>query len=123
MRIRFLSNQIYESGGPNKGPRFAAGLVLDASQVGEALGLRQRPTTEWSEAFLARWTQRGVAEEVGNDVPTGMPDEPEASGYEAKTVPELRALAEERGIDLGDATRKADIIAAIQLADEAANQN
>lgn len=29
----------------------------------------------------------------------------------SKTLPELRALAEERGVDLGDATRKADIVA------------
>lgn len=33
-----------------------------------------------------------------------------------KTVLELRALAAERDIDLGDATKKADIIAAIEAA-------
>jgi hypothetical protein len=36
------------------------------------------------------------------------------------TVPELKALAEDRGVDLGDATKKADIIAALELAVEAA---
>lgn len=48
----------------------------------------------------------------------------EPVGLEAMTVPQLKALAEARGIDLGDATKKADIIAAIELAteaDEAAN--
>lgn len=33
------------------------------------------------------------------------------------TVVELRALAKERGVDLGDATKKPDIIAAIEAAD------
>lgn len=37
-------------------------------------------------------------------------------------VADLKALAEAEGIDLGDATKKADIIAAIELAREAAGQ-
>lgn len=36
------------------------------------------------------------------------------------TVAQLKTVADEEGIDLGDATRKADIISAIQLAREAA---
>jgi hypothetical protein len=36
------------------------------------------------------------------------------------TVPALKALATERGVDLGDATKKADVIAALELAAEAA---
>lgn len=35
-----------------------------------------------------------------------------------KTVDELKALAAEREIDLGDATKKADIIAAIESVDQ-----
>ena len=120
MRIRFLSDEVYETEGPNKGPRFAKGQVLDTSGVAEALGLRHAPDEAWLEGFLNRWTQRGAAEEVGDDVPVGIPSpDDDASGYEAKTVAELKKLAEERKIDLGDATRKADIIAAIELADEA----
>lgn len=46
------------------------------------------------------------------------PEGEEPTGYDAQTVPELRALAAERGVELGDATRKADIVAALQLADE-----
>jgi|GEM_PF-5214675 len=42
-------------------------------------------------------------------------DEPE--GYSAMTVKELTTLAEERNIDLGGATKKADIIAAIEAAE------
>jgi hypothetical protein len=37
-------------------------------------------------------------------------------------VDDLKALAEEEGIDLGDATRKADIVSAIELAREEAGQ-
>lgn len=47
---------------------------------------------------------------------------PEGGGLdlEGMTVVELKALAAENGIDLGDATLKADIIAAIELAVEKA---
>ena len=57
-----------------------------------------------------------TAELQGN----GAGSEPPAggSGLEDKTVAQLRAHAEENGIDLGDATKKADIIAAIELAGE-----
>jgi hypothetical protein len=37
--------------------------------------------------------------------------------YDALTVEDLRALAEERGVDLAGRTRKADIIAALREAD------
>jgi hypothetical protein len=37
------------------------------------------------------------------------------SDYETMTVKELRDLAEQRGVDLGEATRKADIIEALQV--------
>lgn len=39
-------------------------------------------------------------------------------GLKSHTVKELKAIAEAEGIDLGDATTKADIIAAIELARE-----
>jgi hypothetical protein len=41
-----------------------------------------------------------------------------ARDYADRTVDELKALAGERKVDLGDAKRKADIIAALELADE-----
>ena len=43
-------------------------------------------------------------------------------GLASMTVADLKGLAEAEGIDLGDATKKADIIAAIELAREAAGQ-
>lgn len=39
-------------------------------------------------------------------------------GLSSNTVAELREIAEAEGIDLGDASKKADIIAAIELARE-----
>lgn len=42
-------------------------------------------------------------------------DEP-ATDLDAMTVEELKSYAVEKGIDLGDATKKADIRAAIELA-------
>lgn len=47
---------------------------------------------------------------------------PEGGGLdlESMTVAELKALAAEHTVELGDATKKADIIAAIQLAAEEA---
>lgn len=46
-------------------------------------------------------------------------DDGEDSGLSSKTVAELRDLAEAENIDIGDASKKADIIAAIELAREA----
>lgn len=40
------------------------------------------------------------------------------SGLESMTVADLKAHAEGNAIDIGDATKKADIIAAIELAAE-----
>lgn len=45
---------------------------------------------------------------------------PTGEGYAAKTVAQLKALAEERGIDLDGATKKDDIIAKIEEADHQA---
>lgn len=45
-------------------------------------------------------------------------DDGEDSGLTANTVAELRAIAEAENIDIGDASKKADIIAAIELARE-----
>lgn len=38
------------------------------------------------------------------------------------TVAELRGIADDEGIDLGDASKKADIVAAIELARETADE-
>lgn len=46
-----------------------------------------------------------------------------ASGLEALTVAQLKELAEKNGVDLGDATKKADIIAALELAAEKVDED
>jgi hypothetical protein len=51
-------------------------------------------------------------EQITGGTPTPKPE------YEAMTNNQLKALAAERSIDLGDATKKADIIAALELSDE-----
>lgn len=126
MRIRFLSDQIYEQGGPGKGPRFPAGHVLDADGVQEALGLKDEPTREWSEAFLNRWLQRGVAVEVDGRSPESDPVEiaqnpgaPLPEDLEKLTRHELDELAAAGGVDISDAKNKGDVIAALELAAEA----
>lgn len=62
MRIRFLSEQVFENVGPNKGPRFPAGHVLDEADVAKVLGTEVTP--EYARGFLGRWVQRNVAVEV-----------------------------------------------------------
>jgi hypothetical protein len=57
-----------------------------------------------SEGVANRLIERGVAEQV-----TRGPDE-------SWTVRDLRAYADDAGIDLGDATRKADILTTIAAA-------
>ena len=46
--------------------------------------------------------------------------ESDGDGLVALKVADLKAIAEAEGIDLGDASKKADIISAIELAREAA---
>lgn len=55
----------------------------------------------------------GDGEKGGAHAPTG-------EGYDALTVPQLKELAAERGVDLGDAKKRDDIVATLELADEAA---
>lgn len=130
MRIRFLSDQIYENGGAGNGPRFAKGQVLDESGVKKALGLADEPTDEFKRAFLHRWLQRGVAEETDGRAKVTEPDliedetadegdEVDELDLHTLTRAELDALATERGVDISEAKNKGDVIAALELAAEA----
>jgi hypothetical protein len=111
MRIRFLSDQVYESAGPNKGPTFTKGEVLEPGDVTKKLGLAKEPTPEWIDGFMNRWLQRKVA--VDHDaVPV------ETTDFSKMTRAQLDALAEERGVDVSGASTKADVIAALELAEE-----
>lgn len=60
-------------------------------------------------------------------VPVSLPDEevpaepgPVVVDLQSMRVADLRQLAKDRGVDLGDATKKDDIIAALELAEEEA---
>lgn len=97
--------------------------ALDAGELSTALSLARggdlQPLREALDARnLYRWRDPIYAELAA------VEPEPEATGevqgvdLDEMTVADLRELADEREIDLGDARRKADIIAAIQLADE-----
>lgn len=129
MRIRFLSDQVYETGGPGQGPRFAKGYILDEAGITAALGLTQDPTPAWAEAFLNRWLQRGVA--VDDEAVPLDPTEPELElppqvqkpNLSEMTRAELDALAAKRGVNITEAKNKADVIAAIELAEEMAGHD
>ena len=57
-------------------------------------------------------------DEIVSDSEDGEPVEIEGVPLEDHTVAELKDLAEKDGIDLGGATKKADIIAAIESSDK-----
>lgn len=69
------------------------------------------------------WAEPGETIEVADadKVPEDFEgdDHDEAPSLSKMTVDELKAFAEANSIDLGDATKKADIISAIELALEA----
>lgn len=56
-----------------------------------------------------------VLDSIGEVADEDAQTEPESS-FAKMTVPELKAWAEENSIDLGDATRKAEIIAVLEAA-------
>ena len=74
--------------------------------------------SETNDAWLIKWFK-----EHGYEV-TEKPDEPEVKdeggesiSIDGMTVNQLKAYAAEKGIDLGKAKTKADILAAIEAAD------
>ena len=93
------------------GGELSAGLV--AARAGNLGPLR----AALDARELYRWTD-AIYEAL--DAPEAVTEtEPEAEGgLGTLTIAELRAFAEENAIDLGDAKRKGDIIAAIELAQE-----
>lgn len=64
--------------------------------------------------------RKPVNEDPGQNTPPSDPDDDSKVDYTKKTVPELKALAEERKIDLGEASKKDDIVAVLLAADKAA---
>lgn len=129
MRIRFLSEQVYQSGAADKWPHFDKGEVIDEAGIVAKLGLKSEPSDDWKASFLNRWLQRGVAvddEAVRVDPQEpGVPAEPQVQAIDltALTRAELDELATQRGVDISEAKNKADVIAALELAEELAGHN
>lgn len=124
MRIRFLSEQVYEQGGPNIGPRFPEGFVLDEGDVAKVLGLKEEPTADWSRGFLNRWIQRRVAEAVDDKTAATSVAEI-GSGRTAKSVDltrmtraQLESVARQRKVDVSKAKTRGDVLAALQKSDK-----
>lgn len=82
--------------------------VLDGALVGVATIPRNHPSLAWFERrpqFSVEW----------GDEPPPPPPVPAATvDLSGLTVAELRAYAAENDVDLGGATRKADILKALQ---------
>lgn len=118
-KIRFLTDQVYETEGPNKGPKFAEGSTLAINGVGKALS--REVSEDWAKQFLDRWVRRGAAiytdgREVRAEEKSSATEPKALADMSAK---ELKAYATENNIDIGDAKKPEDILAAIQLAAEA----
>lgn len=89
-----------------------AGNDIDAAAFAERANQSDAPTAGTGNTPGAPGAGDAENDLSGNGSGVGA-DDPLAD----KTVNQLKAYAEEKGIDLGDATKKADIIAAIQLAE------
>lgn len=122
MRIRFLSDQIYETSGPGKGPKFPANSTLAAEDVPSVLGLKTEPSPKWVAAFLNRWLQRGVAVEDVDLPSAGAAEEPSGEPIDlaVMTRAELDAHAATLGIDTSKASTKAEAISLIEAVKNAA---
>ena len=71
------------------------------------------------EGVVARGLIEAVEPDAPADEPQGEPAGEESVDLDALNLDELRTYAAENGIDIGDATRKADIRAAIDAAPRA----
>lgn len=89
-----------------KGVHTTKGLVYVEAGKSADLDVSE---AEAAAAKATGWFSRPKVED-DDDGPKGLDDH---------TVPELKAIAEAEGIDLGDVSKKADIVAAIELAREA----
>lgn len=104
---------------------FAHIEFLDKSKRGETLakllavggpGLIDTDTSGARKTYIV---PESIAEQAGLITPVAPAPEPAEPGYpegapeDSWTVPQLRAYATDEGIALGDATKKADILAAL----------
>jgi hypothetical protein len=91
-----------------------------AELVSHDLAWLSEEDVESMEALLrmARISNASLTEETDPDNAFG-PEEAEETDWDEMTVPELRQYAADNNIDLGDATKKSDIVDAISAHQEA----
>lgn len=75
-------------------------------RIQQALGLEKLPQVRSDYALAVKLET--IAEAIERQLPR------QEAGLSTKTIAELKAYADEQGIELGDVTRKADIIAVIE---------
>lgn len=97
-QIRFLSDQIYKTGSPTAGPKFAAGSILKLADVAKAVG--HDVTPEWASGFLDRWVKRNAAVYV--DANAKPSEKAEAGDEKVTKAPEAKTQATGRDPDAGD---------------------
>lgn len=87
---------------------YYAGAVRDEGEVFDFDGPGRRPS--WTELVAFG----GKGDHDGDGLTGGSKPKGNDADLSSKTVPELRAIAEEQGIDLAGITKKSDIIEAIE---------
>jgi len=97
---------------------FAAGKAYavrwneEGFTVGAEVELTEAPAVTYSEVSIM-----AKCAECLNSIDSEQAEEPEVIDFGVMTVANLKAYAEEKGVDLGAATKKADIIAVIKAAE------
>lgn len=116
MRIKFLSDQVYDTGAPGQGPRFKTGQVVAASDVAKILGMTEAGEA-YVEAWLRRWVSRNVAVYVtaaAEPAPVKMPA-PVMAGpdFDAMSFDDLKSYADEHDIE-ADRRSRSKLLEAIK---------
>lgn len=97
--------------------------VSELSKVTRERGLKKpegmKNASEWV-AFLEK--QDSLADTKPNAVVKTAEPTAEVSAFDGMTVAELKDYAERHAIDLGDATKKADILTALEVAQDESSE-
>lgn len=94
-------------------------VLMKSYMTGPNFEYRPGDIAEFDDAEGARVISVGGAVESTAEDLAEFESRQEKVNLDAMTVSQLKELAAERKVDLGDATKKADIIAALELAAEA----
>lgn len=97
------------------GKTFAVCLHEVGFTVGAEVELASVPSVAYSEVSI-RAKCAGHLDSIGQQ--EAEPEQPQGKPLDEMNVAELKAYAEAHGIDLGEAKKKADILAAIKTAQD-----